>query len=52
VRGIVGGQSIATRVDSEVARYYLETYLAGNRSNPTLDARIDQMNQTLATSKN
>jgi len=47
VRGMVGGQSIATRVDSEVARYYLETYLAGNRSNPTFDARIDQMNQAL-----
>src|SRR5262245_21557802 len=29
VSGIVGGQSIETRVDSEVARYYLANYLAG-----------------------
>jgi hypothetical protein len=47
VRGTVGGQVVDTRVDSEVARYYLETYLAGNRSNPTLDARIDQMDQAM-----
>jgi hypothetical protein len=47
VRGTVGGQTIETRVDSEVARYYLGSYLAGNRSNPTLDARIDQIYQTM-----
>ena len=32
VRGTVGGQTIETRVDSEVARYYLANYLAGKRS--------------------
>lgn len=47
VRGTVGGQTIDTRVDSEVARYYLSSYLAGNRSNPALDARIDQVYQTM-----
>jgi hypothetical protein len=47
VRGTVGGQTIQTRVDSEVARYYLANYLAGNHSNPVLDARIDQAYQTI-----
>ena len=47
VRGMVGGQTIETRVDSEVARYYLANYLAGNHSNPVLDARIDQAYQTI-----
>jgi len=46
VRGMVGGQIIETRVDSEVARYYLANYLAGNHTNPILDARIDQAYQT------
>jgi hypothetical protein len=46
VRGMVGGQIIETRVDSEVARYYLANYLAGNHSNPVLDARIDQVYRT------
>jgi hypothetical protein len=46
VRGTVGGQTIATRVDSEAARYYLANYLAGKHNNPILDARIDQVYQT------
>ncbi len=46
VRGTVGGQFIETRVDSEVARYYLAHYLAGEHSNPVLDARIDQVYRT------
>ena len=41
----MGGQPIDTRVDSEVARYYLGNYLAGNHSNPALDARIDSVYQ-------
>jgi hypothetical protein len=40
VRGKVGGQSIDMRVDSEAARYYVAGFLAGQRSNPTLDERI------------
>lgn len=41
VHGIVGGQSIDTRVDAEVARYYVAAFLAGHKSNPALDGRID-----------
>lgn len=47
VRGTVGGQTIETRVDSEAARYYLANYLSGNHNNPVLDARIDQVYQTI-----
>jgi hypothetical protein len=45
VHGTVGMQSIDTRVDSEVARYYLGSYLAGERSDPALDERIDHVYQ-------
>jgi hypothetical protein len=43
VRGMVGGQTIDTRVDSEVARYYLGSYLAGEHSDTALDERIDRV---------
>ena len=46
VRGSVGGQTIETRVDSEVARYYLGNYLAGKRSDAVLDERIDRVYQS------
>jgi len=46
VQGSVDGQAIQTRVDSEVARYYLENYLAGKRTDPQLDARIDRAYQS------
>jgi hypothetical protein len=46
VRGSVGMQTIETRVDSEAARYYLASYLAGDRSDATLDARIDRIYQS------
>jgi hypothetical protein len=45
VRGSVGMQTIDTRVDSEVARYYLASYLAGKRGDPLLDERIDRVYQ-------
>lgn len=45
VRGSVGGQTIETRVDSEAARYYLGSYLAGRRSDAALDERIDRIYQ-------
>ena len=45
MRGTVDGQTIETRVDSEVARYYLASYLAGKHSNPALDERIDRVYQ-------
>src|SRR5262245_10774341 len=47
VRGMVGGQTIETRVDSEVAQYYLGSYLAGKHNNPSFDVRIDQMDQAM-----
>ena len=47
VRGMVGGQTIETRVDSEVARYYLANYLAGKRSDTSLDERIDHVYQSV-----
>jgi hypothetical protein len=46
VRGMVGGQTFETRVDSEVARYYLGNYLAGNHSDAALDERIDRVYQS------
>ena len=47
VRGSVGGQTIDSRVDSEVARYYLSSYLAGKHTNATLDERIDRAYQNV-----
>jgi hypothetical protein len=49
VHGTVGGQTIKTRVDSEVARYYVESYLAGERSDAVLDERIDRVYQSTNT---
>ena len=46
VRGSVGMQGIDTRVDSEAARYYLGSYLAGQRSDVELDERIDRLYQS------
>jgi hypothetical protein len=36
---------IKTRVDSEVARYYVGNYLAGERSDEVMDGRIDRVYQ-------
>jgi hypothetical protein len=46
VTGMVGGQPIDSRVDSEVARYYLGSYLAGKHSDAALDERIDRVYQS------
>jgi hypothetical protein len=46
IRGSVGGQTIETRVDSEVAYYYLASYLAGKRGDAALDERIDRVYQS------
>src|SRR5687768_12435670 len=43
VRGNVGGQTIETRVDAEIAHYYLADYLAGRRSDAALNVRIDRV---------
>ena len=42
----VGMQTIDTRVDSEVARYYVANYLTGKRTDPALDERIDHVYQS------
>ena len=41
VAGTLAGQHVATTVDSELAKYYLEHYLSGERSNPDYDRAID-----------
>ena len=43
VSGTLGGQTIETRVDSEVARYYVANYLAGRHTDPLLDTRIGRV---------
>ncbi|HEX7230929.1 MAG TPA: hypothetical protein VF452_11090 [Candidatus Binatia bacterium] len=43
--GTIGGQTIETRVDSEVARYFLTNYVAGRHTDPLLDKRIDRIYQ-------
>lgn len=43
VRGSLAGQIIETRVDSEVARYYLANYLTNKRGDARLDERIDRV---------
>ena len=43
VNGTIAGQAIETRVDSEVARYYLANYLSGKHTDPLLDERIDRV---------
>jgi hypothetical protein len=45
VRGQIGGRSIETRVDSEVARYYLANFLSGSRGDALLDRRIERLYQ-------
>ena len=45
MRGSVEGQALETRVDSEVARYYLANYLADKRHDVLLDQRIDRVYQ-------
>jgi hypothetical protein len=47
VHGIIAGQTLDSRVDSEAARYYLANYLAGKHTDPVLDARIDQVYKTV-----
>jgi hypothetical protein len=43
VQGEIFGQRVATTVDSEVARYYLERYAQGRHENPETDKRISAL---------
>jgi hypothetical protein len=45
VEGRLGPYEIKTTVDSEFARYYVENYLGGKKTNPELDARLDSLNE-------
>ncbi len=40
--GTLAGQAIATAVDSDLAKYYLENYVRGRRIDPERDAVIDR----------
>ncbi len=43
-------EPVNTTVDSEIARYYLSTYLKGVRSNPVFDRKIDSLHKSQANS--
>lgn len=43
--GNVGGQHVEASVDSPLARYYLEDYLAGRRSSPAFDAQLELLHE-------
>ena len=45
VEGEFLGKAINTTVDSEIARYYLQNYLQGKRTNPVFDEKINQLYQ-------
>ncbi len=45
-RGELAGHKIDTTVDSELAKYYLEHFLQGDKTNPKLDMLIDEIYQT------
>jgi hypothetical protein len=47
-RGEVAGVRVETTVDTPIARYYLERYLKGERSDPALDARIHAIHRRFA----
>lgn len=49
-KGTFHGEVINTTVDAEVARYYLESYLAGKRADPALDSKIEAATRQYANS--
>lgn len=49
VSGTLAGVRIETTVDSDVARYYVEDYLAGHNTNASLHARIDTLHAEYAS---
>src|SRR3990172_2034634 len=42
VQGTLAGQAIATTIDSELSKYYLEHYLSNDRISPAYDQEIDR----------
>lgn len=49
-KGELSGNTIAASVDSEIAKYYLEEYLAKRRTMPEFDSIIDQIHRDTARS--
>lgn len=45
MEGHLGPYQLKTTVDSEVARYYVENYLAGKKTHPELDIRLDSLQE-------
>jgi hypothetical protein len=43
VRGVFLNQPVSTTVDSEIAKYFLESYLRQLRENPDFDRKIEQV---------
>lgn len=44
-QGMIHGQSLETTVDSRLAKYYIEHYLAGERTHPEWDSRLDELHR-------
>ena len=42
-KGTLSGEAIETTVDSDVARYFLESYIQGKNENPRLHGQIDAL---------
>lgn len=51
-QGEIAGQPIRTTVDSDIARYFLEHYLKGERVRPELDTTIAAIEPDFDTSAN
>jgi hypothetical protein len=49
-QSVVAEKSIRTTVDSEIAKYFLEHYLKGERSHPELDAVIEAIEREVGSS--
>ncbi len=45
VAGRLGPYEIKTTVDSEIARYYVENYLSGKKTNPEFDVQFDSLTE-------
>lgn len=50
VQGEIAGQPIRTTVDSDIAKYFLEHYLKGERSRPELDTAIEAIEREVGNS--
>lgn len=48
IHGKLGPYVLETTVDSKIAAYYVENYLAGKRADATFDAKLDSIQQKFA----